>query len=73
MTVSQVEAKSLAAISQNPDVPQVPFGHANGMWKSVKALVQPGDTIHEFRTDITSGHFVMRRGCVIAQFPTSIR
>jgi hypothetical protein len=66
LTVEQVERSSLVEISAHVGrVPHVPFGLANAAWNEFKAEVRPGDTIHEFTEGHSSGHVLMREGCVV--------
>ena len=65
-TVARVEAQSLAQMKRTPGgVPQVPFGHANAGWLSLKRLMRPGDTVHQFRSENQGGYLVLREGCFI--------
>ena len=65
-TVARVEAESLAEMKTTPGgVPQVPFGHANSAWLSLKRLMRPGDTVHPFRSENQGGYLVLRKGCFI--------
>ncbi len=33
----------------------------------LRSAMQPGDTVHEFETEVTGGHLVMRGRCYIGQ------
>ena len=66
LTVDQMERESLAELSAGAGrVPQVPFGFANAAWNEFKAEVRPGDTIHAFSEGHSSGHVLVRKGCVV--------
>ena len=73
LTVAQVEAKSINEMKASRGVPQVPFGHINGEWVALKALIRPGDTLHEFKTDLEGGYLLVRDGCRVAQITSWIR
>jgi hypothetical protein len=73
LTISDVEARSLAGMKARPDVPQVPFGYSNDEWLSLKSKVKPGDSLHDFETDVTGGILLVRGDCVIDQLTSWIR
>ena len=73
-TIAQVEQLSLAEMKEAPpSVPRVPFGHLNSEWLALKRLLKPGDTVHEFRTELSGGELVLRGECLVGQLPTWIR
>ena len=73
LTISQVEAASLNKMAGTPTAPQVPFGYTNTEWLRLKDAMRPGDTIHEFKTDISGGHLVLRGKCLVGQITSWIR
>lgn len=65
-TVVRVEVYSLAQMKRTPGgIPQVPFGHANSDWLSLKRHMRPGDTLHQFRSENQGGYLVLRKGCFV--------
>ena len=73
-TIAEVERLSAAEMATAPDtVPRLPFGHQNSEWVNLKALAQPGDTVHEFRTEVSGGHVILRGQCVVGQLVGWIR
>jgi len=73
-TIAEVERLSIAEMATAPDtVPRVPFGHQNSEWVSLKASAQPGDTVHEFRTEVSGGHMILRGECLVGQLAGWIR
>ena len=74
MTIAQVEQQSLAEMKEAPsNVPRVPFGHQSSEWLALKRLSRPGDTAHEFRTEISGGHLILRGQCLVGQLSGWIR
>jgi hypothetical protein len=74
LAISQAEELSLAKLKAAPSsVPRVPFGHLNSEWVALKQLARPGDTVHEFSTDISGGYLILRQKCLVGQLPTWIR
>ena len=73
MSVEQLEARSLQEMKEHPDVPQVPFGYENAAWLELKEKMRPGDTLHDFETDVTGGVILVRGDCAIDQLTGWIR
>ena len=74
MTVAQAESLSLAEMRKAPPtVPRVPFGHLNSEWLELRKLARPTDRVHEFRTEISGGHLILRGSCLVGQLPEWIR
>ncbi|GAA4861128.1 hypothetical protein GCM10023332_11450 [Luteimonas vadosa] len=67
LSVSQVESASLKKMAGTPTAPQVPFGYMNYEWLRLKELMLRGDSIRQFKTDVTGGHMVLRGKCVVGQ------
>jgi hypothetical protein len=73
-TVAEVERASLAEMARaDPSVPRVPFGHQHARWRELKALAGPTDTVHEFRTEVSGGHLVLRGQCLVGQLAGWVR
>jgi hypothetical protein len=74
MTIEQAEQLSLAEMTKAPpSVPRVPFGHLNSDWLALRQLARTGDTVHEFRTEISGGYLILRGPCLVGQLPEWIR
>jgi hypothetical protein len=73
ITVAQAEATSLEEMKSTPYAPQVPFGYTNDEWTRLKKLMQNGDTLHRFKTDVTGGYVLVRQGCLVVQLTEWIR
>ncbi len=74
LSIAQVEAASIAEMKASiGDPPEVPFGFSHSEWLALKARSRPGDTVHEFETDVTGGHLVLRGRCYVGQITTWIR
>lgn len=73
-TVAEVERASRAEMAKAPpSVPRVPFGHQNAHWLELKALARPTDTVHEFRTEVSGGHLILRGRCLVGQLAGWVR
>jgi hypothetical protein len=73
-TVAEAERASRAEMAKAPpSVPRVPFGHQNAHWLELKALAAPTDTVHEFRTEVSGGHLILRGRCLVGQLPGWVR
>ncbi len=72
-TVEKVEIASLKIMSGAPGSPQVAFGYGNSEWRKLKEIMRPGDTIHEYKTDSSGGHLVLRRSCFIGKIVSWMR
>ena len=73
-TIAEVERLSRAEMAATaPTVPRVPFGHQNAEWSKLKALAQPGETVHEFRTAVSGGHLILRGECLVGQLAGWVR
>mgnify|MGYP003589285037 CR=1 FL=1 len=74
MTIAQAEKLSLAKMAAAPPtVPRVPFGHLNSEWLELRHLSKATDTVHEFRTELSGGHLILRGSCLIGELPGWIR
>ena len=73
-TIAEVERLSLAEMARTPpSAPRVPFGHQNGQWAELKAMSEPTDTVHEFRTAVSGGHLILRGRCLVGQLAGWVR
>ena len=70
MTTDEIEAREMV---QDPlsAVPQLPFGHLNGVWSQVKSAMLPGDELWSFTAtwpgefgspELRKGYVLWRRG-----------
>ena len=55
--------------SQEQEIPSAPKYKeiSNAEWLAVKALIRPGDTVHQYETGVSGGHLVLRQHCYIGQ------
>ncbi len=73
MTIDEVEAKSLAEMATDPKrLPQVPFGFANRSWIEFKKQVQLGDKLVKYEGGGLGGYLLLRQGCFVAAFNTTV-
>jgi hypothetical protein len=73
LSIEQIEAESLVGIKGSPGTPQIPFGHSNSQWLALKANLQAGDSLHQYRSADSGGYLVLRQHCLVGQLQTWAR
>lgn len=65
-TIDEVETESRKHVSENPNVPQVPFGLANSEWIQLRKKLRTTDQIFQASSNAGwNGYVAMRGKCVV--------